>query len=70
MKKLENYKLKQNTKILKLYKKLKKTAITFGRIKIQKKKFWQHKRTISIENVDINKILVSNKVSFGKQGFK
>ena len=70
MKKLENYKLKQNTKILKLYKNLKKTVITFGRIKIQKQKFEQHKRTTSIENVEIDKIVVSNKVSFGKQGFK
>ena len=36
MKKVENYKLKQNTKILKVYQKLKKTIIKFGDVKIQK----------------------------------
>ena len=30
-----------------------------------KQKFYQHKRPISIKNIDINKIVVSNKVSFG-----
>ena len=35
-----------------------------------KQKFYQHKRPISIKNIDINKIVVSNKVSFGKKGFK
>ena len=33
-------------------------------------KFHQHKRPISIKNIDINKIVVSNKVTFGKKGFK
>ena len=35
-----------------------------------KKKFHQHKRPIWIKNLDINKIVVCNKVSFGKKGFK
>ena len=30
----------------------------------------QHKRPISIKNIDINKIVVSDKVSFGKKVFK
>ena len=30
----------------------------------------KHKRPISIKIVDINKIVVSNKVTFGKEGFK
>ena len=42
----------------------------FGDIEIEKQKFCQHKRSISIKNIDINKIVVSNKVSFGKKGFK
>ena len=37
---------------------------------MQKQKFHQHKRPISIKNVDIEKIVVSNKVRFGKKGFK
>ena len=44
--------------------------IKFGDIKIQKPKFHQHKRPISIKNIDINEIVVSNKVSFGKKVFK
>ena len=50
---------------------MEKTIIKSGDIEIEKKqKFFQHKRTISIKNIDINKIVVSNKVSFGKKGFK
>ena len=30
----------------------------------------QHKGPISIKNIDINKIIVCNKVSFGKKGFQ
>ena len=48
---------------------MKKTIIKFGNTKIEKQKFYQHKRPISIENIDINKIVVSNKVSFGKKRF-
>ena len=44
--------------------------IKFGDIKIQKQKYHQHKELISIKNLDINKIVVSNKVSSGKKGFK
>ena len=47
-----------------------KTIMKFGDIEIEKQKFHHHKRSISIKNVDINKIVVSNKVSFGKKGFK
>ena len=31
---------------------------------------YQHKRSISIKNIDITKIVVSNKVSFIKRGFE
>ena len=40
--------------------------INFGDIEIEKQKFNQHKRPISINNIDINKI-VSNKVSFDEK---
>ena len=50
-KKIESYKLK---KIKIIYKNW-KTFIEFGDIKIEKQKFHQHKRLISIKNVDINK---------------
>ena len=46
------------------------TLIKFGDIEIEKQKFHQHKRTISIKNIDINKIVVSNKITFGKKGFE
>ena len=48
----------------------KEKIIKFGDIEIQKQKFHQHKEPISIKNIDINKIVVSNKVSFGKEAFK
>ena len=48
---------------------MEKTIIKFGDIEIEKQKFHQHKRPISIKNIDINKIVVSNKVSFGKNVF-
>ena len=66
---MENYKLKKKKKFLKVYIKLEK-IIKLGDIEIQKQKFHQHEGPISIKNIDINKIVVSNKVSFGKNGFK
>ena len=42
----------------------------FGDTEIEKCKFHQHKSTILINNIDIIKIVISNKVSFGKKGFK
>ena len=44
--------------------------IKFGDTEIEKYKFHQHKNPILINNIDINKIVVSNKVSFGKKDFK
>ena len=52
---------KNNNKILKQY---------FGNIKIEKQKVQQHKRPTSIKNIDINKSIVSKKLSFAKNGFK
>ena len=57
-------------KVLKLYIKMEITVIKFGDIEIEKQRFYQHKRPTSKINIDINKIVVSNKVSFGKKFFK
>ena len=65
----------ENNKFLKIYKVLKtyiktEKIIKVGDIKIETQKFHQHKEPISIKNIDINKITVSNKVLFGKKGFE
>ena len=44
--------------------------IKSGDIETKKQEFHQHKEPILITNIDINKITVSNKVSFGKKRFK
>ena len=49
---------------------MEKIIAKFGDIEIEKQKFHQHKRPVSIKNIDINKIVVSNNVCFGKKGFK
>ena len=46
------------------------TIIKFGDTEVEKHKFHQYKKLILIKNVDFNKIVVSNKVYFGKKGFK
>ena len=43
---------------------MEKATIKFGDIKIQKQKF-----PISVKNIDINNIVVSNKVPFSKKAF-
>ena len=45
-----------------------KKNIKFGDIENEKQKFHHYKRPISIINIDISKIVVSNKVSFGWKG--
>ena len=66
---MKNYKLKKHKKFEIIYK-MDKKIVKFGDFEIEKQKFHQHKRPISIKNLDINKIVVSNKVSLGKKGFK
>ena len=46
-----------------------KKIITFDNTEIEKYKFQQHKSPILVDNVDIIKIVVSSKVSFGKKNF-
>ena len=68
---MSNFKFKKEKKnFLKAYIKVEKTIIKVDENETQKHKFHPHKRPISIKNIDINKIVVSNKVSFGKKGFK
>ena len=55
---------------MKVYIKMEKAVKKFGDSDIEKPKFHQYKRPISIKNIDNNKIVVSNKVSFGKIGLK
>ena len=49
---------------------MEKIIIEFEDIEIQKQKFHQHIRPISMKIININKIVVSNKVSCDKKGFK
>ena len=51
---------------MKSYIKAEKTVIKFGDIETQKKNH-QHEGTILIKIVDIDNIVVSNKVPFGKK---
>ena len=55
---------------MKLYTTMDKTVTKLGDTEIEKHKFQQYKWFISIKNIDINKIVASNKVFFGKKGFK
>ena len=66
---MENYKLKKIEKFLKVFTKMEKQKM-FSEIEIQKQKFYQHKRPISIKKIDINKIVISNNALFGKERFK
>ena len=47
-----------------------KKIIKFDETEIEKYKLHKNKNPILINNIDINKIAVSNKVSFGKNDFK
>ena len=41
-----------------------------GDIEIEKNKFYRHKAPILLEDVDTEKVLVSNKISFGEKNHK
>ena len=43
-----------------------KKIIKFHDTEIEKYKFHQNKRAISIDNIDVSKIVVFNKISFAK----
>ena len=63
---MKNHKLKKNFFFENIYENGKK-FINIEDIEIKKQKFDQHKRPFSIKNIDINKTVLSNKVSFGKR---
>ena len=47
-----------------------KEILTFGDNEIEKNKFYRNKTAIFKKVVDIEKVLVSNKISFGKINYK
>ena len=47
-----------------------KEIITFGDIEIEKNKFHCSKHRINIINVDVDRIIISKKIPFCKNGFK
>ena len=47
-----------------------KKVLTFGDIEIEKKKIYRRKSHASIRDIDMEKVLVSNKVSSGKKIYK
>ena len=47
-----------------------KEIITFGNIENKKQRFHCQKNSILIYDLNIDRIVVSNKVPFGKAGFK
>ena len=47
-----------------------KETLTFGNIEIEKTKFYPHKAPTFFGEVDIEKVLVSKKISFGEKNYK
>ena len=70
MKKVDNYKSKKSLKKIKTIYKNEQKIIKFDDTKIKQCKFHQNKSTILINDIDINKIVVSDKLLFSKQHFK
>ena len=46
-----------------------KETLTFGNIEIEKNKFYPHKAPTFFGEVDIEKVLVSKKISFGVKNY-
>ena len=47
-----------------------KEILTFGDIEIEKNKSYRNKTPIFLKDVDIEKVLVSNKICFGEKSCK
>ena len=45
-------------------------VLTFGDFKIEKNKFYRNDFPISLKDVDIEKVLVSNKICSGEKNYK
>ena len=73
-KKVSNITKKSNNQLyikkLKAYKKMNRINIKFDEPDFEEYVFRQYKSLISINSIDVNEIVVSNKFLFGKQGFK
>ena len=50
--------------------KMSKEILTFGNIEIEKNRFCRPKTPIFLKDVDIEKVLVSNKISFDEENYK
>ena len=59
--------LKQKNFIIKY--KNRKRYLTFGKIEIQKHKLYHYKKPISLKDVHIENVLISNKISSGKKKY-
>ena len=70
MKKVEKLWIKKIVKKVKTIYKNGWKIIKFDEIEIERYKFHQHKIPILTNDIDINEIVVSNKVPFGKEDFK
>ena len=57
-------------KYLLSHKKMGKEILTFGDTEIEKNNFYHNKTPFSLRDVDIEKELVSNKISFGVKNYK
>ena len=44
-----------------------KEISTFGNIEIEKNRFYRHNTPILLEDVDIEIVIISNKISFGEK---
>ena len=69
LRKEEYYKKKDVKKIITIYK-MGQESRMFGNIEVEKHKFYQHKNPISIDDINIDRIVGSNMVPFGKKDFK
>ena len=49
---------------------MRKEILTLGDIKIEKNKFYHNKTPMFLKDVDTEKVLVSNKISFGEKNYK
>ena len=47
-----------------------KRIITFGKIEIEKHKFYHYKNSTFLKDVDIDNLLISNKISSSKKNYK
>ena len=55
---------------MKPYIRMNKKIIKFDDTQIEKYKLQQYKSPFSMDNIDVNKIVLSNKISFGRNDFK